>query len=55
MAKTTKLAKQENDVFRIDIPEEYITKLGWRSGHLLKIDANGDKLVIEKLSGFVGM
>jgi|GEM_PF-5831543 len=55
MVKTTKLTKQEDGKFRIEIPEEYISELNWRNGHILKIDSNDNKLVIEKLSGFMGM
>ncbi|MDH3657142.1 MAG: hypothetical protein OEM77_03300 [Nitrosopumilus sp.] len=55
MTKTTKLQKQNDGVYEIEIPEEYISKLGWRNGHVLKIDADENKLVIEKLSGFMGM
>ena len=55
MTKTTKLIKQNDDIYRIEIPEEYVLKLGWRNGHVLKIDADDTKLVIEKLSGFMGM
>ena len=55
MAKTTKLVKQNDGIFQIEIPEEFLSKLEWEDGHVLKIDANDNKLVIEKLSGFVGM
>jgi bifunctional DNA-binding transcriptional regulator/antitoxin component of YhaV-PrlF toxin-antitoxin module len=55
MTKTTKLIKQNDGVYQIEIPEEYVSKLGWRNGHVLKIDANTNKIVIEKLSGFMGM
>jgi len=55
MVKTTKLTKQDDGVYRIEIPEEYVSELDWRNGHVLKIDADGKKLVIEKLSGFMGM
>jgi len=54
MVKTTKLTKQDDGIFRIEVPEEYISELGWRNGHILKIDSDDDKLVIEKLSGFMG-
>ena len=39
----------------IEIPEEYVSKFGWKNGHVLKIDADDDKIVIEKLTGFMGM
>ena len=49
MTKTTKLIKQDDGVYRIEIPEDYISKLGWRNGHILEIDSTDEKLVIEKL------
>ncbi|MFQ5475804.1 MAG: hypothetical protein ACE5DT_02090 [Nitrosopumilus sp.] len=55
MVKTTRLTKQNEDMFKIEIPEEYISKLGWRNGHVLKIDVENEKIIIEKLSGFMGM
>ena len=55
MAKTTKLIKQNDRTYEIKIPEEYVSKLGWENGHVLKIDADDDKIVIEKLTGFMGM
>jgi len=55
MVKTTKLTKQDDGVFRIEIPEEYVSELGWRNGHILKIGSDDNKLVIEKLSGFMGV
>jgi len=55
MVKTTKLTKQDDGIFRIEIPEEYVSELGWRKGHILKINSDDNKLVIEKLSGFMGM
>ena len=30
-------------------------KFGWKNGHVLKINADDDKIVIEKLTGFMGM
>jgi len=55
MEKTTRFTKQNDNTFEIEIPEEYISKLGWRKGHILKIDVENNKIVIEKLSGFMGM
>ena len=55
MIKTTKLVKQEDGSYRIEIPEEYVSKLGWRNGHVLELLDKDEKLVIEKLHGFVGM
>ncbi|MFQ5497472.1 MAG: hypothetical protein ACE5DU_06260 [Nitrosopumilus sp.] len=54
MAKTTKLVKQNDGIFLIGIPEQFLSKLGWETGHILKIDTEDNKLVIEKLSGFMG-
>ncbi len=54
MVKTSKLIKQNNGVYQIDIPEEYISKLGWSNGYILKIDTRDNSIVIEKLSGFMG-
>ena len=51
--KTTRLKKQ-NNVYEIDIPEEFITNLDWQEGHLLEINTDGKQLVVEKLHGFVG-
>lgn len=53
MSKITKLVR-ENNIFHIEIPEEYITKLGWKNGFVLKIDSNDGKVTVEKLSGFMG-
>jgi len=55
MVKTTKLIKQNDGVYRIEIPEELVSKLEWRNGHVLKINAENNRVVIEKLSGFMGM
>jgi len=46
MAKITKLIKQNDGTYEIKIPEEYVSKFGWRNGHVLKIDADDDKIVI---------
>ncbi|WP_179372385.1 hypothetical protein [Nitrosopumilus ureiphilus] len=54
MVKTTKLIKQTNGVYKIEIPEEDISELGWRNGYVLKIDAESNRIIIEKLSGFMG-
>jgi antitoxin component of MazEF toxin-antitoxin module len=51
--KTTRLKKQGN-AFEIEIPKEFITKLDWRDGHILEINEEDNKLVIEKLHGFMG-
>ena len=55
MTKTTKLTKQNDGGYEIKIPEEYVSQIGWRNGHVLKIDIKDEKLIIEKLSGFMGM
>lgn len=54
MVKTTKLIKQENGDYKIDISEEDISELGWSNGFVLKIDVGNDKIVVEKLTGFMG-
>ena len=51
--KTTRLTKQDN-VYQIEIPEEFVNKFDWRNGHVLEISEQDDKLVIEKLHGFLG-
>jgi bifunctional DNA-binding transcriptional regulator/antitoxin component of YhaV-PrlF toxin-antitoxin module len=38
----------------IEIPEEFINRLEWRVGHILEINEQDNKLVIEKLHGFLG-
>lgn len=53
LVKTTRLKKQEN-IYDIEIPEELVNKLDWRVGHVLEISEQDDKLVIEKLHGFMG-
>ena len=53
LVKTTRLTKQD-DRFEIEIPKECIEKLGWRNGHVLEIDVQDSKAVIQKLQGFVG-
>ena len=53
LVKTTRLKKQEN-TYDIEIPEELITQLDWRVGHVLEISEKDNKLVIEKLHGFMG-
>ena len=53
LVKTTRLKKQENS-YDIEIPEELINKLDWRVGHILEISEHDNKLVIEKLHGFMG-
>ena len=54
MVKTTQL-KQNDGIYEIEIPEEYVTKLGWENGYLVEIYVDDNKLVIKKLSGFIGM
>ncbi len=51
--KTTRLKKHES-TFEIEIPEEFINRLEWRVGHILEINEQDNKLVIEKLHGFLG-
>lgn len=53
LVKTTRLKKLD-DSYEIEIPGEFIQKLEWRNGHILEITEIDDKLVIEKLHGFVG-
>ncbi len=55
MVQTTKITKQDDGAYGIEIPEECMSKLGWRNGYILKIDVDDNKLVIQKLSGFMGM
>ena len=54
MVKTTKLIKQKTGDYKIDISEEDISELGWHNGFVLKIDVGDNRIVIEKLSGFMG-
>ncbi len=54
MVKTTQL-KQNDGLYEIEISEEYVTKLSWENGYLIEIYVVDDKLVIKKLSGFIGM
>jgi len=54
MTKTTKLVRDDDNVFHIEIPEEFVTKLNWRHGFVLKIDSDDSKVTVEKLSGFMG-
>ena len=53
LVKTTRLIKQD-DIYEIEIPKDFVTKLDWRDGHVLEINIQGEKLVIEKLHGFMG-
>lgn len=53
LVKTTRLKKQES-TYDIEIPEDMVNKLDWRVGHVLEISEKDDKLVIEKLHGFMG-
>lgn len=53
LVKTTRLIKQD-DIYEIEIPKDFVTKLDWRDGHILEINMEGEKLVIEKLHGFMG-
>ena len=53
LVKTTRLKKQ-GDIFEIEIPKELIVKLDLRDGHVLEISEHENKLVIEKLHGFIG-
>ncbi len=54
MTKITRLVREEDNIFHIEIPEEYVTKLGWKNGFVLKIDSDDSKVTVEKLSGFMG-
>lgn len=53
LVKTTRLKKRDSS-YEIEIPKEFITKLDWRDGHILEINEKSNKLVIEKLHGFMG-
>ena len=53
LVKTTRLIKQD-DIYEIEIPKDFVIKLDWRNGHILEINMEGEKLVIEKLHGFMG-
>ncbi|MGD2105990.1 MAG: AbrB/MazE/SpoVT family DNA-binding domain-containing protein [Nitrosopumilaceae archaeon] len=53
LVKTTRLKKQKN-TYDVEIPEELINQLNWRVGHVLEIREQDNKLVIEKLHGFMG-
>jgi len=54
MVKITKLVKQNDGEYQINITEEYVSQLGWRNGYVLQIDVIDEKIVIQKLSGFMG-
>jgi len=54
MVQTTQLIKQNDGQYQINIPEESVSSLGWRNGHVLQIDTADEKIVIQKLSGFMG-
>ena len=53
LVKTTRLKKQDG-VYEIEIPQELIDKLQWMPGFILEINEENDKLIIEKLHGFMG-
>ena len=53
LVKTTRLTKHDES-YEIEIPKEFIEKMDWRDGHILEISETENKLVIEKLQGFVG-
>jgi bifunctional DNA-binding transcriptional regulator/antitoxin component of YhaV-PrlF toxin-antitoxin module len=54
LVKTTRLTKHDKR-YEIEIPEEFIEKLGWRNGTILEIDVEHSQAVIKKLHGFVGV
>lgn len=53
IVKTTRL-KKNNDIYEIEIPEELVNKVQWRQGFVLEITEEKDRLIIEKLQGFMG-
>jgi bifunctional DNA-binding transcriptional regulator/antitoxin component of YhaV-PrlF toxin-antitoxin module len=53
LGKTTRLKKHDN-VYEIEIPKELVNKLQWMPGFVLEINEDKDKLVVEKLPGFMG-
>jgi hypothetical protein len=53
LVKTTRLIKQD-DIYEIEISKDFITKLEWQDGLVLEINMQGEKLIIEKLHGFMG-
>ena len=53
LIKTSRLKKHDSN-YEIEIPEEIINKLEWMSGFVLEISAEKDRLIIEKLHGFMG-
>jgi len=54
LLKTIRLI-QQGDKFQVEIPQEYMGKLGWRHGQILEIDVEDSQAVIKKLQGFVGV
>jgi bifunctional DNA-binding transcriptional regulator/antitoxin component of YhaV-PrlF toxin-antitoxin module len=52
-AITSRLEKNDN-VFRVEIPQEYVDKLGWRKGQILTLDIAESKLEVKKMQGFMG-
>ena len=54
MVTITSRLEKNDDIFTIEIPQEYVEKLDWRKGQILSLDVSGDKLQVEKLHGFMG-
>lgn len=50
---TTRLEKIQ-EVYRVEIPKDYVEKLGWRKGQILSIDVEEDRLEIKHIQGFMG-
>jgi bifunctional DNA-binding transcriptional regulator/antitoxin component of YhaV-PrlF toxin-antitoxin module len=53
LVKTTRLKKRDS-IYEIEIPQEFINKLDWRDGHVLEINEQDNRLIVEKLHGFIG-
>jgi len=53
LVKTTRLNKQDG-IYKIEIPKELIDELKWMPGFILEINEEKDKLIVEKLHGFMG-
>lgn len=54
MAVITSRLEKNDSVFRIEIPEKFVEKLGWRKGQILSLDVTGERLEVEKIHGFIG-
>ena len=54
MGAITSRLEESDEVYRVEVPQEFVKKLNWRKGQILTLVLDGEKLQVEKMQGFYG-